>query len=102
LGGQILCRVEAPGESSVHGHKVPAGLAADQQRIARLAEHGAAEMAPYSKNRADSDEFYFAWQRGSFHFKNGFNASVPMSASCTGVVSTGEIKHLTLNSKDII
>lgn len=102
LVGLIAYRVAVPSESQVHDRKVSAALLACQQRIAGLAEFGGAEMPPYSKNWSRGDEFSFSWPRGSFHFKNGFGASVPMSASCTGVVSTGEIQHLTLNSKDIL
>jgi len=36
------------------------------------------------------------------YFKDGFDAAVPMSASCTGTVFNGEILHLTLNGKDLI
>jgi hypothetical protein len=36
------------------------------------------------------------------HLKSGFGASVPMSASCTGSVSTGEIQQLTVNGKTIL
>lgn len=113
LGGLVLValavsilsigyRAIQPSASQTHDRKVSAALLACQQRIAGLAEYGDAETPPYSKNWGKGDEFYFAWPRGMFHFKNGFGASVPMSASCTGVISTGEIQHLTLNSKDII
>lgn len=91
-----------PSESQLYDRQVGAALLACQQRIAGLAEFGKAETPPYAKNYGKGDEFYFAWQRGSFHFKNGFGASVPMSASCTGIVSTGFIQHLTLNGKDIL
>ena len=102
LVGLIVYRVAVPNESQVHDRKVSAALLACQQRIAGLAEFGGAEVPPYSKNWVKGDEFHFAWPTGSFHFRNGFGAAVPMSASCTGVVSTGEIQHLTLNSKDVI
>ncbi|WP_314435859.1 hypothetical protein [Massilia timonae] len=92
LAGLIVYRVAIPSASQVHDRAVSAALLACQQRIAGLAEFGGAEMPPYSKNWGKGDEFYFAWQRGSFHFKNGFGASVPMSASCVGTVSTQTIK----------
>lgn len=95
-------RVLQPSESQVQDRNVMAALFACQQRITGLAEYGEADTPPYSKNFGKGDEFYFAWQRGSFHFKNGFGASVPMSASCVGSVSTGEIQHLTVNGKDVI
>ena len=100
--GLIVYRVVVPSESQMHDRQVSAALLACQQRIAALAEFGGAEIPPYTKNWGKGDEFYFAWQTGSFHFKNGVGASLPMSASCTGVVSTGSIEHLTLDSKDII
>lgn len=102
LVGLIVYRVLVPSESQVHDRKVSAALLACQQRIAGLAEFGGAEMPPYSKNWAKGDEFSFSWPRGSFHFKNGFGASVPMSASCTGIVSNQAIEHVTLNGKDIL
>jgi hypothetical protein len=95
-------RVLQPSESQAQDRKVMSALFACQQRITGLAEYGEADTPPYSKNFGKGDEFYFAWQRGSFHFKNGFGASVPMSASCIGSVSTGEIQHLTVNGKDVI
>jgi len=91
-----------PSESQIHDRKVSAALLACQQRIAGTAEFGDSETPPYSKNWAKGDEFMFAWPRGSFHFKNGFGAAVPMSASCTGLISTEEIQHLTVNGKDIL
>jgi hypothetical protein len=94
-------RVLQPSESQVHDRNVMSALLACQQRITGMAEYGEAETPPYSKNFGKGDEFYFAWQRGSFHFKNGFGASVPMSASCIGSVSTGEIQQLTVNGKII-
>lgn len=101
LVGLIGYRVAVPSESQVHDRKVSAALLACQQRIAGLAEFGGAEMPPYSKNWARGDEFSFSWPRGSFHFKNGFGAPVSMSASCTGIVSTQTIEHVTLNGKDM-
>lgn len=98
----LAYQVVAPSEGELHSRKVSAALLSCQQRISATAEYGDAETPPYSKNWAKGDEFMFAWPRGSFHFKNGFGASVPMSASCTGAISTGEIQHLTVNSKDVI
>lgn len=102
LVGLIVYRVAVPSGSQVHDRAVSAALLACQQRIAGLAEFGGAEMPPYSKNWAKGDEFHFAWPAGSFHFKNGFGALVPMSASCIGSASTGEIQQLTVNGRDII
>ena len=59
-------------------------------------------MPPYSKNWGKGDEFYFAWPTGSFYFKNGFGASVPMSASSIGRISTEQVEQLTLNGKTIV
>ncbi|WP_409266854.1 hypothetical protein [Massilia sp. BHUDP2] len=94
-------RVVVPSEEKKHAQKVSAALLNCQQRIAGLAEYGGAEAPPYTKNYGKGDEFYFAWGRGSFHFQNGFGAKVPMSASCIGSVSTGQIEQLTLNGKTI-
>ncbi|WP_314439442.1 hypothetical protein [Massilia timonae] len=102
LAGLIVYRVAVPSESQVHDRKVSAALLACQKRIVGLVELGGAEMPPYSKNWAKGDEFHFAWPTGSFHFKNGFGAAVPMSASCTGRISTGQIEQLTLNGKTIL
>ena len=102
IAALMVYRLAVPSESQKVDRKVSAALLACQQRIAGTAGYGNAEMPPYSKNWANGDEFHFAWQRGSFHFTNGFGASVPMSASCTGILSTGEIQHLTINSKDVI
>jgi hypothetical protein len=97
----LVYQVAVPSEGQLHSRKVSDALLACQQRIAGAAEFGNAETPPYSKNWAKGDEFMFAWPRGSFHFKNGFGASIPMSASCTGVVSSGEIRHLTVNGKEV-
>lgn len=97
--GLMVYRAVVPSASQLHDRAVASALLACQQRIAGLAEFGGAEMPPYSKNWGKGDEFYFAWQRGTFHFKNGFGASVPMSASCIGSVSTGKIQQLTVNGK---
>jgi len=101
LVGLLAYRAAVPSESQLHDRKVGAALLACQQRIAGLAEFGGAEMPPYSKNWGKGDEFCFAWPAGSFHFKNGLGASVPMSASCTGIVSSQTIEHVTLNGKDM-
>lgn len=101
LVGVAVYRAMVPSASQLHDRAVAAALLACQQRIAVLAEFGGGEVPPHSKNWAKGDEFSFSWPTGSFYFKNGFGASVPMSASCTGVVSTGEIQHLTVNGKDI-
>lgn len=102
LVGLIVYRVVVPSDSQVHDRKVSAALLACQQRIAGLAEFGGAEMPPYSKNWAKGDEFFFSWPRGSFYFKNGFGAAVPMSASCTGIVSSQTIEHVTLDGKIVL
>lgn len=101
LVGLIVYRVAVPSESQVHDRQVSAALLACQQRIAGLGRVGGAEMPPYSKNWGKGDEFYFAWPTGSFHFKNGFGASMPMSASCVGLVATSEIRQITVNGRDI-
>lgn len=98
----IVYRVAVPSESKLRERAVAAALFACQQRIHALADYGDADMPPYTKNWGKGDEFYFAWGSGTFHFKNGFGASVPMSASCTGKVPTQTIEHLTINGKDVI
>ena len=98
----IAYRVVVPSEETLHARKVSAALLQCQQRILGLAEYGDAETPPYVPNYGTKGEFYFAWQRGSFHFKNGYGAPEKMSASCTGDLSTGEITHLTVNAKTII
>ena len=90
-----------PSESKIHNQKVSTALLACQQRLSKYAKYGESETPPYVENHGGGDEFYFAWPTGSFHFKNGFGTSIPMSASCIGTLSTGEIKQVTLNGKDI-
>jgi hypothetical protein len=98
----IIYRVAVPSDAQLYDRKVSAALVACQQRIAGLAEYGDAETPPYTKNHGKGDEFYFAWGSGTFHFKNGFGASVKMSASCIGSLSTGEITQLTLSGKQVL
>jgi|GEM_PF-3352720 len=108
LGAIVVCivliayRVIVPSDETVHARKVSAALLACQQRIAGLAEFGGADQPPYAKNYGKGNEFYFAWSRGTFHFTNAFGARVAMSASCVGDVDSGQIKHMTLNGKDVI
>lgn len=91
-----------PSQESIRNQAVGAALLQCQQAILRTAQYGDAETPPYVQNHGREDEFYFAWPRGQFEFTNGFGAKVPMSASCIGVLSTGEIKSLTVNGKDIL
>ena len=98
----IAYRVVVPSEETLHARKVSAALFQCQQLILGQATYGDAETPPYAPNYGKKGEFYFAWQRGSFHFKNGYGAPEKMSASCTGDLSTGEITHLTVNAKTII
>jgi hypothetical protein len=77
----IAYRLVVPSEDKLYARKVSAALLQCQQRIAGLAEFGGAETPPYTKNYGKADEFYFAWQRGSFHFMNGSGAQEKMSAS---------------------
>lgn len=98
----IAYRVVVPSDDQIQARKVSAALLNCQQRIAGLAEYGGAETPPYTKNHGKGDEFYFAWGTGTFYFRNGFGAQVPMSASCIGNVSSGQIEHLTLNGKTIL
>src|SRR5690606_14547502 len=63
----IVYRVVVPSESKLHDRAVSAALLACQRRIAGLADYGGAETPPYATNHGKGDEFYFAWQRGSFH-----------------------------------
>ncbi|WP_305821350.1 hypothetical protein [Massilia brevitalea] len=98
----IAYRVVVPSEETLHARKISAALFQCQQRIVGLAEYGDAETPPYVANYGTKGEFYFAWQRGSFHFKNGYGAPEKMSASCIGDLETGEIKQLTVNAKTIL
>ena len=109
LLGALVCLIVfigylavSPSKGKTKSQKISAALFQCQQRILGLAEYGDAEMPPYVKNYGKGDEFYFAWPSGTFHFKNGFGSPVRMSASCIGDVSTGEIKQLTLNGKEIL
>lgn len=102
FSGLIVYRLAIPSDDELQKRKVGAALFACQQRIVGLAEYGGADTPPYVKNYGRGDEFYFAWGLGSFHFNNGFGAPLPMSASCIGQLSTGEIRQMTLNGKDIL
>ena len=98
----ILYRVIVPSTEKLHDRAVSAARLNCQQTIKSTAQYGGAEMPPYAENYGKGDEFYFAWPRGSFEFINGFGAREKMSASCIGVISTGEIKQLTINSQDVL
>jgi hypothetical protein len=98
----IVYRVVVPSDQQLYERKVAQALVGCQQRIAGLAKYGNADTPPFVQNHGRDGEFYFAWPSGSFHFKNGFGAALKMSASCTGDVSTGKIKHLTLNGEDVL
>jgi hypothetical protein len=102
LVGLIAYRVAVPSESKLRDRAVSAALYQCQRAIQMTAQYGGADLPPYAKNNGGKDEFYFTWPRGSFEFSNGFGAREKMSASCTGDLTTGEIKHLTVNAKDII
>lgn len=97
-----IYRVAVPSESKIRDRAVSAALYQCQRAIQLTAQYGDADRPPYTKNYGRADEFYFAWPRGSFEFTNGFGAREKMSASCNGVLSTGEIKSLTVNSNDIL
>ena len=79
---------------------ISSSLRVCQDAILSQAKFGDSETPPAVPNHGSGDEFYFAWPHGSFHFKNGFNASVKMSASCIGKISTGQITSLTVNGQD--
>ncbi|MEO8600493.1 MAG: hypothetical protein ABI656_11765 [bacterium] len=98
----IIWMVVFPSEEKKRHGLISSALVGCQYAIKSLAKFGDAEMPPYVKNYArDADnEFYFAWPLGSFHFTNRFGAREKMSASCIGVLSTGEITQMTLNGKD--
>lgn len=98
----IIYRVIVPSDAKVRDRAVSAALFGCQKAIKSTAQYGDAEMPPYAKNHGSGDEFYFAWPKGSFEFANGFGSREKMSASCIGAISTGEIKQLTVNSKDIL
>ena len=98
----IAYRVIVPSESQLQDRAINSVLYQCQKYIYSLALYGGSDMPPYTQNHGRKDEFYFAWPRGSFEFANAFGGREKMSASCTGTISTGEIKHLTLNAKDIL
>lgn len=98
----IIYRVAIPSDSQIRDRAVSAALYQCQRAIHLTAQYGNADMPPYVKNYGRDDEFYFAWPRGSFEFANGFGAREKMSASCNGILSTNEIKSLTVNGKDIL
>jgi hypothetical protein len=100
--GMIGSRIISPSPEQIQDRKVAAALLACQKQIIAHSKFGDAEQPPFSQNHGSGNEFYFAWPTGSFHFKNGFGASVKMSASCIGDLSTGEIKALTLNGEDVL
>jgi hypothetical protein len=102
LLGLILYRAIVPSEQQIHARKVSQALADCQQRILATAQYGDAETPPHTENHGSQGEFYFAWPTGSFHFKNGFGVPLKMSASCAGDLTSGEIKQLTVNDKDIL
>lgn len=102
LLGLIVYRLIVPSEESIRRELTVAALIKCQRAIQSVAQYGDADTPPYAQNHGKGDEFYFAWPRGSFEFANGFGAREKMSASCTGTLSTGEIKSLTINGKDII
>lgn len=98
----IVYRVIVPSESQLQDRAVSSALYQCQKHIHSLATFGGSDMPPPTANNGANDEFYFAWPRGSFEFANAFGGREKMSASCLGTVSTGEIKQLTLNAKDIL
>jgi hypothetical protein len=102
LIGLIIYKVAAPSESKTRDQAVSTALYQCQRAIHSTAQYGGADTPPFAKNYGKGDEFYFAWPRGSFEFANGFGAHEKMSASCNGILSTGEIKGLTVNGKNIL
>ena len=101
--GLIGWSLANPSAEKLRKRSISAALVQCQYAIKSTAAYGGADLPPFSKNYAsDGDEFYFAWPRGSFEFSNGFGGRQLMSASCTGVLSTGTITHLTVNAKDIV
>jgi len=102
LVGLIVFRSISPSSAQIHSRQVSQALANCQHRIRSTAQFGDAELPPHVQNYGTKGEFYFAWPSGSFHFKNGFGAPLKMSASCIGDLSTGEIKQMTVNGKDVL
>ena len=103
LGAAILYKMlSPPSAEELRSRAVMSALTKCQFTIKSTAQYGDAETPPYTANYGSGDEFYFAWPRGSFHFTNGFGAKLPMSASCIGSISAGEIKGLTINGKDMM
>jgi hypothetical protein len=102
LIGLIVYGVVVPSESKLRDRAVSSALYRCQLAIQSIARYGASDIPPFTKNYGKGDEFYFAWPRGSFEFSNAFGAREKMSASCNGILSTGEINSLTVNGKDLL
>lgn len=100
--GFLFFRMAVPSEEQIRKERVARALLACQKSLVGQALFGNAEMPPPVANYGSGDEFYFTWPIGSFYFKNGFGASIKMSASCIGDISTGKIRQLTLNGKDVL
>lgn len=101
--GVIGWGITNPSTEKIRKRALAEALVQCQEAIKSTAAYGGADMPPYAKNYGSADdEFYFAWPRGSFEFTNSFGGKELMSASCTGILSTRTITHLTVNSRDVI
>jgi hypothetical protein len=100
--GVAVYRNIVPSESQIHDKQVGKVRLKCQTAIQSLAKFGGSDTPPYVANVGNGDTFRFVWPRGSFEFTNGFGAREKMSATCAGVISTGEIKTLTVNGKEIL
>ena len=99
--GLIVYRKMVPSDAQVYDQQVRNVRLKCQTTIASLAKFGGSDTPPYVVNVGNGDAFRFVWPRGSFEFTNGFGAREKMSATCSGVISTGEIKTLTINDKQV-
>lgn len=75
-------------------------LSSCQKVILSLAKYGDAERPPYRTPEATGRVVSYSWEKGSFHFKNGFGVKVPQSAVC--MVSEGEVVFLKFNDEVLL
>lgn len=71
-----------------------------QEAILSLAQYGDAERPPYRTPELSKNSALYEWERGAFHFKNGFGVKVPQSASC--LATKDKILFLSLGGETLI
>lgn len=79
---------------------VASALGYCQEALLSQAAFGDAERPPYRNPTLSGNAILFEWERGAFHFKNGFGARVPQSAEC--IALSGNVSFLKLNDKILI